>query len=83
MKLYLIKQNINKGYDTYNAAIVAAPTDAAAKLIHPCISYKSPDEWDDGTDMWCTNPDDVIAEYLGEAAEGIEQGVVLASFNAG
>ena len=80
MNLYLIKQTINNGYDTYDSAIVAAHTEAFAKLIHPntCKILCS-----EGGDEWCENPEDVIVEYLGKAAEGVEYGVVLASFNAG
>ena len=35
MKLWLISQDENDGYDTYDSAVVAAETAEAAVLIHP------------------------------------------------
>ena len=32
---------------------------------------------------WCGKLEDVKCEYIGEAADNINKGVVLASFNAG
>jgi hypothetical protein len=36
MNLYLISQNVNNDYDTYDAAVVAANSEDEARLIHPC-----------------------------------------------
>lgn len=35
MNLYLISQNDNRGYDTYDSAVVAAESEAQARAIHP------------------------------------------------
>lgn len=35
MKLWVISQTANDGYDTYDSAVVAAETEDEAKLIHP------------------------------------------------
>ncbi len=35
MKLYLISQDINKGYDTYDSAVVSAQHEEDAINIHP------------------------------------------------
>jgi hypothetical protein len=35
MKLWLISQDVNTGYDTYDSAVVAAETEEQARLIHP------------------------------------------------
>ena len=81
MKLFLISQTENDKYDTYDSAIVAASHEDEAKGIHPSNDDK---EWGHGTGKtWCSGPHMVVAKYIGEAAEGIDRGVILASFNAG
>lgn len=77
MKLFLISQSQNDGYDTYDSAVVAAPDEEAARRMHPA---DDPDL--ESTRMWCF-PERVIVRYLGEAADDVEQCVVCASFNAG
>ena len=73
LNLYLIKQDINSGWDTHDSAVVVAETAEAAILIHP---YG--DRWDsiqgtwmcgDGTSYgnggtWAT-PEHVTAELVG------------------
>ena len=39
MKLYLIGQNINCGYDTYDSAVVIATSEEEARRIHPSKHY--------------------------------------------
>jgi hypothetical protein len=93
MNLYLISQNINNDYDTYDSAVVAAFTADEARAIHPaggktpeftiiyedgCKEYHSDEEWG----SWC-GQDRVRVELIGVAAPGIESGVILASYNAG
>jgi hypothetical protein len=80
MKLFLISQEHNTGYDTYDSAVVVAPDEETAKQIHPG-DIESPNY--NLLGAWCSDPEYVTAQYLGEAAEGIEQGVVCASYNAG
>lgn len=82
MKLWLISQRQNNCYDTYDAAVVAAETEAEAKRMHPAGYPLDHDgRWASGT--WCESADDVTAECIGEADGAIERGVVLSSFNAG
>lgn len=76
MKLYLISQGHNQGYDTYDSAVVAAESEEDAKLIRPGGGPRS------GYDGWC-DPEYVECVYLGEAKEGSESGVICASYNAG
>lgn len=79
MKLWKISQHSNQGYDTYDSAVVAADDEEAARKTSPGDYRYS---WDlDPT--WCNGPDLVHVEYLGEAAEGTDAGVIVASFNAG
>ena len=85
MKLWLISQDTNNGYDTYDSAVVAAETQDAAKLIHPNRYgdevVKLPEELKSYS-TWASLPN-ISATYLGEAADGTEPGVICASFNAG
>lgn len=86
MKLFLISQTKNRGYDTYDSAVVAAQDEATARNIdsetgHPLnwghFPPLEPRAW------WCSSLDNVTVLYLGEAGPGIEPGVICASFNAG
>ena len=83
MKLYHISQEENNDYDTYSDLVVAAESEEEARMIHPA-SY-SEDPWKDQSPYgsWCKTPDQVDVEYIGEAASGIEKGIICASFHAG
>jgi hypothetical protein len=98
MKLWLISQDQNQAYDTFDSAVVAAPDEAAARSISPRgdIWAESPDEkdhyfnaWKRGNAEnkefldWARSPASVTARLIGDAAPGIKMGVVCASFNAG
>ena len=99
MKLWLISQSINNGYDTYDSAVVAAETEILAKETYPAINdftytyhdnswwwiWKGhiSDERQENGGGWATNADQVDAEYIGDAVKGTEAGVICASFNAG
>ena len=78
MKLWLITQDENRGYDTYDGAVVAAESEEAARLILPS-EYGG---WKDAFSDWASSPDKVVAVLIGEAAPDVEAGVILASFNA-
>ena len=91
MKLWLIGQNVNDGYDTFDYAVVAAHDAKAARLIHPSGWLWSAEKrsWGGGIpwrawgdDTWAP-PKKVSVTYIGEAASNIKAGVVCASFNAG
>jgi hypothetical protein len=77
MKLWLIDQDENGEYDTYDSAVVAAETENEARKTHPSGKNK---QW---SRDWASCPEKVQVRYIGEAASGIEAGVILASFNAG
>jgi hypothetical protein len=83
MKLWLIKQDANRGYDTFDSAIVAAETELFARCIHPHGELWNW-EWEQGIyGCWAELPDQVTATQIGDATEGTPPGVILASFNAG
>ena len=98
MKIFKISQNINRGWDTYSDAVVAAECADDAALIHPNSrseyfkGWPMPNppkfDWEKEEDMeaergWVTSPANVKVEYLGEAAEDIKAGVICASYHAG
>ena len=69
MKLWLISQNVNRDYDTYDSAVVAAEDEQAARMTHPSGS-KNP--WEgverDRYGDWC-DAVHVKVECLGEATK--------------
>jgi hypothetical protein len=81
MKLFRISQTQNENYDSYDSAVVAAETEDVARAMNP---YRgTPNDFAENSDVWCSCPEEVQVEYLGEAVEGTERGVIVASFNAG
>lgn len=94
MKLFKISQIVNNGYDTYDSAVVVAEDEEKAAYTHPRGSQyflNARNYWattmagsvvEHGMGVWAPW-DEVEVEYLGEAREGMEAGVVCASFNAG
>lgn len=82
MKLFLISQDENEDYDTYDSAVVAAPDAETAMNMHPRNGAMVCD-WDKNYNSWCSKPENVTVKYIGEANDGINQGVICASFNAG
>lgn len=82
MKLYHISQTEEEGYDTFSDAVVCASSEEEARTIHPDGSIYN-DDWQYNWKTWCKSPDQVVVKYLGDAAEGIEKGVICSSFHAG
>ncbi|MCK9355720.1 MAG: hypothetical protein M0R22_01005 [Dehalococcoidia bacterium] len=80
MKLWKISQEKNRGYETYDSAVVAADTEAEAKRMSP---GKGDDITTHSTGSWVVDPAYVQCEYLGEAKTGTHKGVICASYNAG
>lgn len=95
MNIYLLEQSVNRDYDVFRECVVYAPTEHAARLMHPCeyITYEHDGTgWVDidflGTDYhrydntWA-NPEDVKVTYLGSNPEVTESKVICSDFNAG
>lgn len=80
MKLFRISQTQNDDYDTFDSAIVCAESEDDARTIHPGLGKF---ECYQDSLTWCDSPEHVTVEYIGEAREDMERGVVLASFNYG
>ena len=79
MKLWIISQCVNRGYDTYDSAVVAAETEEEARNTLP-----SGGTWQEARRYggWASKPSEVDVEYLGETNREIS-GIILSSFNAG
>ena len=85
MKLWLISQNINDDYDTYDSAVVVAKNEEEARRIHPngqlVWDGATLNEWGAPYSTW-VHPSNVQVTLIGTARKGLT-GVVCASFNAG
>lgn len=79
MKLWLISQDENSGYDTFDSAVVAAETEDAARVTMPSEC----EEFGKAYSAWCSAADKVKVELIGEATPETKPGVIVASFNAG
>ena len=80
MNIYLISQDENHDFDTFDSMVVVAHNEHEAKFIHP-HSQKS---WTDAdSSYWCASPNDVTANLIGVASPHMIEGVVLRSYNAG
>lgn len=78
LKLWIIEQDQESGWDTYDSAVVAAETEEEAKAIHPS------GRWDKPYHDWAHSPDQVKATLIGNAHESLNPGdVICSSFNAG
>jgi hypothetical protein len=81
LKLYLLTQSDNTGYDTYDSCIVAEYSARKAKKIDPENNSDSGYCW---KYSWANKPENVSAEFIGYAKKGIKPGTVLiSSFTAG
>ncbi len=99
MNIYVISQDSNTGYDTYDSAVVVAESADTARLLHPggwvwdtdrkcwvCENDVSSGDrkwWDPPDRSGWCHPDNVTVEHVGTAREGQQPGVICASFNAG
>jgi len=80
LKLYLIWQTENDGWDTYDSAVVAANSPKSATKILPASYCR----WGDSHPDWASTPDNVKVKYIGKAGASVKDGdIIIASFNAG
>jgi hypothetical protein len=78
--LYLLTQDENNGYDTYDSAIVCATSEEDARRINPA----GQEYWDKSYSLWASSPDKVTVTRIGIATVNYKpNSVILASFNAG
>ena len=81
MKLYLLTQSDNDGYDTYDSCIVCAKDEVDAKNITP--TGEGVFRETTGFSFWAYNASAITCEEIGVANDSQERGVILSSFNAG
>ena len=80
MNIYRISQDQNRGYDTYDSAMVIANNEDEARSIKPGGS-----SWDDIYGSWCRSPENVTVEFIGIVTNSdfFESQIICASFHAG
>lgn len=78
MNIYLLTQDVNTDYDTYDSMVVYAESEELARQILPPYT-----NWGDKYGSWANAPDQVTVEYLGINPNVTESSIILASFNAG
>jgi len=85
MNIYLLKQEDNNGYDTYDSMVVIAKNSSIAKTIHPIeeLGSRRSVAWKPYSDAWAVSPKSVVAYLIGTADPNADEGIVLSSFNAG
>lgn len=96
MNIYLVEQDEASDYDTFDSMVVAAPDTVTARRTSPSGVYEWSDEnncwmycFYDGRrakerrNDWANSLERIRVKFLGIAEKGVEQGVILASFNAG
>lgn len=83
--LYLISQDLNCGYDTYDSAVVVATSEAEAKKIAPGVYFLNSNYLrNDIEHDWVISPKKVTATMIGIANDVIPCGAIIcASYNAG
>jgi hypothetical protein len=85
LKLYLLTQNDNNGYDTYDSCVVCAKDEKEAKKISPegGIFVEAEGKKRFWYTSWAKKASSITCEEIGTANENQKKGVILASFNAG
>ena len=82
MNLYLLEQNINNNWDTYDSMIIcAADPDEAVEMSYRGFIAKYKDNHHDWVMYNCKHHIEVT--LIGKAIPTLGEGLVLASFNAG
>ena len=80
MKLYLLHQNDNNNYDTYDSILVCAENEAEAKTI--TLTGHLFEESEEYTE-WARKASAITCKEIGEANGEQTRGVIIASYNAG
>ncbi|ADV46459.1 hypothetical protein [Nitratifractor salsuginis] len=95
MNIYLLSQDENTGYDTYDSMVVYAEDEDQARKISPDGAYAwvnngwcflphkqkcaEPEERGD----WANKLENIKVKFLGTTDRDVKPGVICASFNAG
>lgn len=82
MKLFKVENPTPVAYDEFQAMVCAAENEGVARGICPSDGVGNMDN-DDSYRYFGCPLSELTVTYIGDAAEGIEEGVVCADFNAG
>ncbi len=75
--IYLLEQDENTGYDTYDSAVVIASSETIARTMHPL------EDEEFSSDCWASRPEFVKVTLLGQAIKEEKKRIVCSSFNEG
>ena len=81
MNIYLLSQDTNTDYDTFDSMVVYANTEEEARNMHP--EQNSGYGWGSEWGSWAKIPEQVNIQYIGTNPSITEPSIILASFNAG
>lgn len=95
MNIYLLEQDLNNCYDTYDSCVVAAINETAARNTHPSPlvthvkdgkwmgTYTRGGEYKQDSHDWVqySQIDQIKVKFIGVANDDISAGVICASFN--
>ena len=82
MNIYLLEQNVNDDYDTYDSMVVFAPDEHTARQMHPNDPLGYETDSNRRYKEWANSPDQVQVTLLG-TSNNPTQKIILASYNAG
>ncbi len=82
MNLYLLSQNENCQYNTFDSCVVCAENENEARNIMPDFNSGKPFEPSNSFGTWAFNIEGVEVKLIGTAADTITKGIVIASYNA-
>ena len=85
VNLYLLEQEENGDYDTFDSIVVCAKSAKEARKIHPRgdWSFKDADKLLTAHSGWCSSPSAVVCTLLGKADKSVVPGIVHTSYRAG
>lgn len=75
MNIYLVTQDVNNEWDTFDAMVVIAKNQDSAKTLTIKYTENEPDTW--------AELQHLKADLLGKAEKGIEEKIVFQSYIAG
>jgi hypothetical protein len=84
MNLYHVSQDQNSDYDTYSDFVICAPDEETARNANPSSGKPMTEkDWQSRYSDWCNGPEHVTVRLVGQAVDGIEPGIICASYHAG
>ena len=83
MKLYLLTQDDNSSWDSFDSCLVCAENEEDAKSIMPDFNEGKPFEPSRKYGTWAFTIEGVRCKEIGIANLDVKRGVVINSFNAG